>query len=76
MPVVKFWDGAEMITVDDRPMPWHAGMCVADLLAGLPDGHLYAVVKMDGRLIGRPRFAGTQVPDGARIDLIPMIAGG
>ncbi|BBO85486.1 hypothetical protein DSCO28_60520 [Desulfosarcina ovata subsp. sediminis] len=51
-------------------------MCVADLLAGLPDGHLYAVVKMDGRLIGRPRFAGTQVPDGARIDLIPMIAGG
>lgn len=65
-----------MVTVDDRPFAWHAGLTVADLLTTLPDGHLYAVVKMDGRLISRPQFNTTRIPDGARIDLIPMIAGG
>ncbi len=51
-------------------------MTLADLLARLPDGDIYAVVKFDGKLISRPFFASTMVPDGARIVPVPMIAGG
>ena len=49
---------------------------MASLLAQLDDGHIYAVVNLDGRLVSRPNFNTTPVPDGARVRLIPMIAGG
>ncbi|HSO18857.1 MAG TPA: sulfur carrier protein ThiS [Desulfosarcina sp.] len=64
------------IYLNEQEIPWHAGMTVASLLDQLDDGHRYAVVKLDGRLISRPRFAATPVSDGARVTLIPMIAGG
>lgn len=57
-------------------MPWREGMTVAALLAELKDGHIYAVVKLDGKLVSRPHFETTPVPDGARLTPIPMIAGG
>lgn len=65
-----------MIHVGDQAFPWKEGMTVADVLSLLPDGHLYAVVKLDGRLISRPHFATIPVPDGASVTPIPMIAGG
>ncbi len=49
---------------------------MATLLARLTDGHIYAVVKLDGKLVSRPHFNVTPVPDGSRVTLIPMIAGG
>jgi len=57
-------------------MPWREGLTVAALLAELKDGHIYAVVKLDGKLVSRPNFETTPVPDGARLTPIPMIAGG
>jgi sulfur carrier protein ThiS len=65
-----------MIYFEDKQIPWHEGLTVAAMLALLEDGHLYAVVKMDGRLVSRPHFSTTRVPDGARVTPIPMIAGG
>ena len=65
-----------MVFMDDTPYDWQAGLTVADLLARLPDGDSYAVVKLDGKLVSRPFFAVTRVPDGARIVPVPMIAGG
>ena len=65
-----------MVHVDGQELSWQAGMTVAALLAQLKDGHIYAVVKLDGKLVSRPHFNITPVPDGARITLIPMIAGG
>jgi len=65
-----------MVTVDEQEISWHDGLTVATLLDQLDDGHFYAVVKLDGKLVSRPRFNTTTVPDGARITLIPMIAGG
>jgi len=65
-----------MVTVDDQEFPWKEGMTVTTLLARLKDGHIYAVVKLDGKLVSRPHFNITLVPDGARVTLIPMIAGG
>ncbi len=65
-----------MITVDDRHMEWQPGMTLAQLLASLEDGHIYAVVRLNGRLVSRPYFAVTEVPDEATIEPLPMIAGG
>ncbi len=65
-----------MITVGEQQLAWHAGLTVADLLAELEDGHLYAVVKLDDKLVSRPHFNTVLVPDGARVTPIPMIAGG
>lgn len=65
-----------MVFVDDATYDWQSGLTLADVLARLPDGEIYAVVKLDGRLVSRPFFASTPVPDGARITPIPMIAGG
>ena len=65
-----------MIAVDEFELPWREGMTVAALLAQLKDGSIYAVVKLDGKLVSRPHFNITPVHDGARVRLIPMIAGG
>ena len=65
-----------MVWFGERKIPWRHGMTVAELLAMLDDGHLVAVVRMDGRLVSRPRFSATAVPDGAHVIPIPMIAGG
>ena len=65
-----------MVTVDEQARCWQKGLTVASLLTQLDDGHMYAVVKLDGKLVSRPHFKTTPVPDGARVTLIPMIAGG
>ena len=51
-------------------------MTLSALLAGLEDGHTIAVVKLNGKLVSRPQFDITVVPDGARVIPLPMIAGG
>lgn len=65
-----------MVYLGEQEIPWRTGMTVASVLEQIEDGHLYAVVKLDGRLVARPHFATTPVSDGARIAPIPMIAGG
>jgi thiamine biosynthesis protein ThiS len=65
-----------MIRVGGKEHPWREGMTVADLLKELNDPYSYAVVRIDGRVISRPNFEKTAIPDGAEIFLIPMIAGG
>ena len=66
----------QMVYLDDKEIPWKEGLTVAALLERLADGHLYAVVKLDDRLVSRPHFNTTLVADGARVTPIPMIAGG
>ena len=65
-----------MIMVDDKEYPWKEGMTVDKVLSGLKEGKACAVVKLDGKLVSKPHFETTVVPDGAKIILIPMIAGG
>ena len=65
-----------MIKVGDEKIPWHEGMTVASLLEQRDDGHMYAVVRLNGKLISRPKFESTPVPDNSEVILIPMVAGG
>jgi sulfur carrier protein ThiS len=66
-----------MITIGDNiEIAWRAGITVGEILDRVPDGRDCAAVRVNGRIVARPRFAFTTVPDGASIDLVPMIAGG
>ncbi|MFZ0450994.1 MAG: sulfur carrier protein ThiS [Desulfatiglandaceae bacterium] len=65
-----------MIRVGDKRFPWHEGMTVSILLEGLRDSDSYAVVRLNGRIVSRPNFAATPVPDESEVILIPMVAGG
>ncbi len=65
-----------MIEVQSRKIPWKQSMTVSDLLDELGDRYPYAVVKINGEIVCRPNFGTTLVPDGSKINLIPMVAGG
>jgi thiamine biosynthesis protein ThiS len=64
-----------MIEVQNMKIPWKRGMTVSDLLDDLDDPYPYAVVKIDGRIVCRPEFDTTPVPDGSKINLVPLVAG-
>ena len=65
-----------MITVGQEKIPWKEGMTVAQVLEAIADGHKYAVVRVNGKLVSRPNFEKTPVPDHAEFIPVPMIAGG
>ncbi len=65
-----------MITVDGKKFPWRQGLDVEQLLEYVEKPEQYAVIRLNGKLVSRPVFKKTLVPDNAEVVLIPMIAGG
>lgn len=65
-----------MITVDEINMAWQPDLTLAQVMAGLEDGQMYAVVRLNGKPISRPNFGATPVADGDVIQTLPLIAGG
>ena len=65
-----------MIKIGDQRMAWQPGLTLAQVMQSLEDGHLYAVVRLNGKLVSQPDFPTTQVPEGAQIQPLPLIAGG
>ena len=65
-----------MITVDGKKFPWRQGLDVEQMLEYVEKPEQYAVVRLNGKLVSRPVFKKTQVPDNAQVVLIPMVAGG
>jgi len=65
-----------MITLDGKQVPWRPDMSVAQLLAYVEKPEQVAVIRLNGKLVSRPVFEATAVPDNAEVVLIPMIAGG
>lgn len=65
-----------MVTVDGKQIEWQAGMTLTRLLDALKENQHVAVVRLDGKLVSLPNFADTTVPDGAVIEVIPLVAGG
>lgn len=65
-----------MIKVDGEPYPWGADLTLAELMAKVDPEKKIAVVRMGARLVSRPNFAVTVVPDDTEVRLIPMVAGG
>lgn len=65
-----------MIRVGDQDYPWREGLTLASLLEMVEEGRQVVVVRLNNKLVSKPRFATTLVPDKAEVILIPMIAGG
>ncbi len=65
-----------MILVGKKKIPWKEGMTVSSLLGEVDDSGQCAVVRIDSKVVCRPNFEKTPVPDDSEVILIPMIAGG
>lgn len=65
-----------MIHVGEQKLIWHPDLTLEKLLLRLENSQHIAVVRLNGRLVSRPNFATTRVPDQAEVILLPMIAGG
>ncbi len=65
-----------MIEVDNTRLPWYEGMTIAAILKELDNPEFCSVVRLNGRLISSPDFEKTIVPDQAKIEILPIVAGG
>jgi thiamine biosynthesis protein ThiS len=65
-----------MVKIGDQTIQWQPGMTLAQVMDSLEDGHLFAVVRLNGKLVSKPDFASTQIPEEAQIIPLPLIAGG
>jgi thiamine biosynthesis protein ThiS len=64
------------ITVNGRTVPWEEGMTVQRVLEVMNYTFRMLVIKVDGRLVKRHDYASSQVPRGAEVKVIHLVAGG
>ena len=65
-----------MLTVNDEPLEYEAGMTVEDVLRRMNYKFRMIAVWIDGELVPRGRYGSTPVSDGADVKVVHMIAGG
>jgi thiamine biosynthesis protein ThiS len=65
-----------MIRIGEENLAWHQGLTIEELLKQVENSPHVAVVRLNGKLVSRPNFATTVVPDQAEVILLPMIVGG
>ena len=65
-----------MIQVDDKQIPWRKEMTVTMLIEVLGETYGYPAVRINNKIVSRPRFDQTMVPDGAKVFLMPLVPGG
>ena len=64
------------ITVNGKKVEWEEGMTVKSLLKKMQYSFPMIIVKIDGKLVPKDKYEATDVPDGAKVDAIHLIAGG
>ncbi|MBI5490129.1 MAG: sulfur carrier protein ThiS [Deltaproteobacteria bacterium] len=62
--------------MNDEPLPWRAGLTVADVLREREFVFPLLVVSIDGVHVPRDAFAATAVPDGAVVVVMHLMSGG
>jgi thiamine biosynthesis protein ThiS len=66
-----------MIQVNNRhEIPWQEGMTVSDVLEAMDYTYHEIVVKVNGELVRKPSYGTYEVPNGADVKAIHLIAGG
>ena len=65
-----------MITVNGNKMEWKPGLTVEEILKNLEEDLSIVVVKVNGRPILKKEYSTFEVPDGAEVYTIDIIAGG
>ncbi|MFO7866333.1 MAG: sulfur carrier protein ThiS [Candidatus Aminicenantes bacterium] len=66
----------KMITVNNRPVVWEEGMTVTRLLEKMNYTFRLLVVKINGQLVKRKDYDRTEIPSGADVKVLHMVAGG
>lgn len=65
-----------MITVNGEQVAWKQGLTVQDILNDLGEKLSIVVVKVNGKPILKKQYGTYEVPDGAEVNTIDIIAGG
>jgi sulfur carrier protein len=66
-----------VITVNRRDrVQWRAGMTVEDLLEAMRYTHPQVVVTINGDLVAHDAYGEVEVPDGADVRVVHLMAGG
>jgi thiamine biosynthesis protein ThiS len=65
-----------MITARGKPMEWHEGLTIIEVLQKLGYAVPAALVQLNGRHVPRHEWAATAVSDGAVLDVQVIMAGG
>jgi sulfur carrier protein len=65
-----------MITAMGKQLDWHEGMTVKEILDALGYTFPLVLVRVDGELVKKSQWTELSVPDGASIDVQPVVAGG
>ena len=65
-----------MITVNGEKKEWRPGLTVEEVLNSLEDEFSIVVVKVNGKPILKKQYNTYEVPDGAEVNTIDIIAGG
>ena len=65
-----------MITVNGNNMDWRPGLTVEEVLSSITENLAIVVVKVNGKPILKKQYSTYEVPDGAEVNTIEIIAGG
>jgi thiamine biosynthesis protein ThiS len=57
-------------------MPWRTGLTVEEILNNLEENFSIIVVKVNGKPILKKQYSTYEVPDGAEVNTVDIIAGG
>ncbi len=64
------------ITINDEEMSWNQGMTVRQMLDAMPGQLHMVVVRVNGKMVSRHDWDTATVPDGAKVEVVDIIAGG
>ncbi len=66
-----------MITVNRRErVPWEPGLTVAELKRRLRYTHPHIIVSINGEVVPEEEYERREIPDGAEVRFIHLMAGG
>jgi len=65
-----------MITAKGKELVWREGMTVKEVLDALGYTFPLVMVRVNGELVKKSQWTEFSVPDGASIDVQPVVAGG
>jgi sulfur carrier protein len=66
-----------MIRVNDKfEVEWEEGTTVTRLLERLNFSFPLVIVSIDGALVPKDKYASHQIPDGAQVKVLHLVAGG
>ena len=65
-----------MVTVKGKQIPWHENLTVGEIMDRLGGDTPLLLVRVNDRIVKRKEWNTYRVPDGSRVDVYYVVAGG